>query len=417
MMIFFAISLLQYMAANFAHPITPTLIVNLQLRDYMFGAAFAAMSFTNFLFSPFWGKMREFFSVRRLILLGCVGYGFGQYLFSIATTELEIILARCAAGFFVGAIGVAALLYITEMSEEGKTGENLAKFVIVQALGAAGGYLIGGTVGVYSIKITFLMQALTLVLCGILYFFLLQDNKVERSKSVDRSFWKEINPLKAFWDCRSFMTKALAVLFVAVVLTGVGSVSFDQSFNYYLKAQFQLTPIYNGVMKAITGIITLVAVSTVCMKLMKMAQLRRVTAIVSSLCAGSVAALFLVEGRIPFFGTALLFFSFNAVCTPLIQDCVAREATDSNRNLMMGFYNASRSLGMIGGALFAGFLYNYGARLPFVLAGICFALAAVILWMVSPRRTLSVGLMNDSPGLATDPAAHTVDPEAEPRKQ
>ena len=52
---FFAVAL-ESLAANFAHPITPTLIQNLQLPDYSFGMLYAGMAFTNFLFSPFWAK-------------------------------------------------------------------------------------------------------------------------------------------------------------------------------------------------------------------------------------------------------------------------------------------------------------------------------------------------------------------------
>ena len=54
---FFGAMILFNLAANFAHPVTPTIIKDLQLPDYMFGLMLAAMQLTNFLFSPFWGKM------------------------------------------------------------------------------------------------------------------------------------------------------------------------------------------------------------------------------------------------------------------------------------------------------------------------------------------------------------------------
>ena len=76
---FFVIVFLHYAAANFAHPITPTLIVELQLPSYTFGTAFATMALTSFLFSPFWAKMKELFSARLLLLTGSVGYGLGQF--------------------------------------------------------------------------------------------------------------------------------------------------------------------------------------------------------------------------------------------------------------------------------------------------------------------------------------------------
>lgn len=40
LLMFFIINGLFNLAANYAHPITPTVIKNLQLGDYMFGVAF-----------------------------------------------------------------------------------------------------------------------------------------------------------------------------------------------------------------------------------------------------------------------------------------------------------------------------------------------------------------------------------------
>ena len=85
--LFFLAMMLFNMGANFAHPITPTVIQNLGLNDYMFGVAYAAMAFTNFLFSPFWGKLNGYLSSRRTMLIGGVGYGVGQICFCLARTE------------------------------------------------------------------------------------------------------------------------------------------------------------------------------------------------------------------------------------------------------------------------------------------------------------------------------------------
>ena len=50
---FFIVNVMIYLAANFAHPVTPTVIYDLNLPDYMFGLALAVMNVTMFLFSPY----------------------------------------------------------------------------------------------------------------------------------------------------------------------------------------------------------------------------------------------------------------------------------------------------------------------------------------------------------------------------
>ena len=62
-------------AASFAHPVTPTLIVERNLDSSMFGVALAAMMFVNFLFSPLWGKVAGFLSSKKVILVSGIGYG------------------------------------------------------------------------------------------------------------------------------------------------------------------------------------------------------------------------------------------------------------------------------------------------------------------------------------------------------
>ena len=54
---FFCICTLFNMAANFVHPVTPTLIVERGLNSAVFGTALAAMQTTMFLLPPFWAQI------------------------------------------------------------------------------------------------------------------------------------------------------------------------------------------------------------------------------------------------------------------------------------------------------------------------------------------------------------------------
>ena len=58
LLMFFIINGLFNLAANYAHPITPTVIKNLQLGDYMFGVAFGAMMGLNFFIFTILGKIK-----------------------------------------------------------------------------------------------------------------------------------------------------------------------------------------------------------------------------------------------------------------------------------------------------------------------------------------------------------------------
>jgi len=95
--LFFVVMTVFNLTANFAHPVTPTIIQNLALPDYMFGLMFAMMMVSNFLFSPFWGKINTLISSRATLLISCVGYAAAQLGFAYGTTQGMILFARTLA--------------------------------------------------------------------------------------------------------------------------------------------------------------------------------------------------------------------------------------------------------------------------------------------------------------------------------
>ena len=104
----FILAAIYFLVANFAHPVEPTFYKLLELPDYMFGVAFAAMATTVFLFSPFWGKMSDRIGPCNVQVICYIGYAIGQlYFFFLAKGIVHVVLARLLAGVFIGGIGVA----------------------------------------------------------------------------------------------------------------------------------------------------------------------------------------------------------------------------------------------------------------------------------------------------------------------
>lgn len=380
-LLFFIIVTLYCLGANLAHPITPTIIQNLHLHDYMFGVAFAGMSLTNFLFSPFWGKLADYLPSRVILSICAVGYGIGQLLFCFASTEGSILFARCFSGLFVGGVGVCILTYLVNTSDEEKRGRNLALYATINSVAGAFGYLIGGVTGVYSIRLTFFLQALILCGCGVCFRLIsVNDLPAEKRgrKPVLAEVAKEANPFSAFLASRTFMTLSFFLLFAVVFLSSFASTAYDQCFNYYIKDQFGFTSAYNGAIKAVVGLISLAANMTVCIWLMRKTNVNKSIILILAACSASILGV-TISGQIGMFlFFNILFFAFNSISLPMMQDMVSRRAKDSDSNLVMGFFNAMRSLGMVIGSLFAGFIYAFGAKLSFVAAFAAFAGAAVI---------------------------------------
>lgn len=377
--LFFFVVALESLAANFAHPITPTLIKNLNLPDYSFGMLYAGMAFTNFLFSPFWAKQVTRMGSRKVLGICCSGYGIGQALFAIMKTLPTIMIARFVSGFFVGGIMVSFLTYIIHTSTVEQRGRYLALSATFTTVFSAFGYLIGGFTGVVSIPLTFAMQSGVLVLCGIFFIIFLQDDKEDVVASGNP--WRDANPFQAFFDAKQFMTISFAILFFAVFLASTATTAYDQNFNYFIKDQFHFNSSYNGILKAVVGFISLLVNTTICVWLMKKTDVRKSAIAVLGGAGIMLIIVTMLVDIVPFIIVNIIFFALNAMYIPLLQDLCASSASNKNSSMVMGFYNAMKSLGMIVGALFAGFIYAFGPRLSFLYAGIFFLISMLgIVW-------------------------------------
>lgn len=378
------------LSSNFAHPVTPTIIQDLHLNDYMFGVALAMMQLANFLMSPFWGKINNYISSRVSLLICCCGYGIAQVWFAYATTEPMIICARLFAGAFVGGIFVSFLTYVVNVAKPEDQAKYLTYSATIHSVAGAFGYLIGGVLGEFSIKGTFLVQALTLIATGILFYAVsLPDGQAKEEISY-KKLAKDANPLKAFLECGQFMTIAFAALFAVNILINFGNTGFDQAFNYYLKDQLSLSSSYNGIIKAAVGLVSFVSNMTLCIWIINKTNVKRSMVLLCAVCTAAAAGALLAPGIGLFIAFSILVYAGYSVSLPVLQNIVAAQADPQRKNLVMGFYNATKSLGSIAGSLTAGFIYSVHVKLPFACTTLIYGLsmAAAIGYLACARKAV-----------------------------
>lgn len=378
MIVFFCICALFNMAANFVHPVTPTLIVERSLDSSIFGTAMAAMQTTMFLLPPFWGKLCDYVPTKRILLICCCGYAIGQVIFGAAQNEAMVYAGRIFAGCFTGGCFTAISNHVIHVSDPDSRGANLTTMVTIQTIASALGYFIGGFWGLISVEAAFIAQVAALILCGVLFQLCCLDDTVFFSKPARPMSLKEVNPFSSFAAARAFVTPMLGLLFAIVAVAGIGYNAYEQSFNYYIKDQFHLSSAYNGTIKAIVAVTTLVLNSTVCMYLQKKTDPNKTFLPVLLLTILPVGSAILFRDQLPFFGAYLIYNALHAIRMPLLQTLIANRATAENSNSMMGFYQSMNSLGSIFGALFAGLIYAANPMYPFILAFLAFTAACLI---------------------------------------
>lgn len=358
------LNFLYSLVANFAHPVTPTFIKDLGLHDYMFGLAFACMSFTNFLFSPFWSKMSARYGANKVFSSAFIGYALMQLCFGFSTQEWQICFARLGGGIFISAISVSQMVYVVRNSEN--KGKDLALLITLNAVTAPFGFLIGGFIGDWSVVGTFIIQAAGLLVTGIISLLILGDSETE---NVEFTI-KEINPLNDFVRSKDLIRGFVVVFLVMVTCASFASTCYEQCFNYYIKDQFNFPSSYNGILKAGVGFIALLANSFITMRLLKTNTFRSVT-YVFALLFSMLIGVIVLDSMVPFIIVNVVFFGLNSIYLPLLQDMMTKRNKDRS-NEMVGLFNAVRSIGMVVGSLFAGFIYAYGPKLSFIFSAAAF---------------------------------------------
>ena len=376
--LFFIAMSLFHLSANFVHPVTPTLIKNLNQPEYMFGLMFAVMTITNFALSPFWGKINLYISSRLSLLICCVSYALCQLGFAYSVNQLQLLTVRALAGIFIGGITVSLLTYVVNAAKPEDQGKYLIYTATNQSVVAAFGYLVGGMVGEYSILLTFWLQAIILCIAGVLFRFGCASDKCIDEKISMKQLARDANPLQAFFEGKYFMTAAFVMLFVINALINLGNTGFDQAFNYYLKDQLNLTSSYNGIIKAVVGFVSFVANMSLCLWIIRKTNVKKSMVVLLLGCtAVSVATVLPLSLRL-FMVFGVLVYTGYSVIVPVLQDMVANLSDPAQKNLVMGFFNATRSIGSIIGALAAGFIYGIHAKLPFLCVALSYGLSILV---------------------------------------
>ncbi|MBQ2697242.1 MAG: MFS transporter, partial [Clostridia bacterium] len=365
--LFFLLAIIFNMAASFAHPVTPTLIVERRLDSSLFGVALAAMMVVNFLTSPFWGRLCSYLPTKRVILICCLGYAVGQALFGAAQSEMGVIGGRMFAGLFTGGAFTACSNYVLNVTlDPVARGRNLTTLVTIQNVAAAAGYFTGGMLGLISVEAAFVAQVATLAFSGIGIFLLCEDDTGYKPVPEQPLSAKDVNPFRAFFDARHFMTPMLALIFSVVAISAIGQNSYEQCFNYFIKDQFGMGSEYNGTIKAGIAVLTLALNATVGLYLQNKTDINKSSLPVMLANTACPAVVLVWSGQVVFVAAYVLWSGFHALRLAVLQTMVAKRASDEHRNSVMGFYQSMNSLGGIFGALFAGLIYESGPMRPFV---------------------------------------------------
>ena len=362
--------------SSIVHPVTPAFLESLNVNDYMFGVAFACMATSTFLFAPFFGKLSDQMGRTKIMAFGFMMYAFGQFLFSSATGQLSICIARFTAGLGSAATSATPLAFLTDSSKLEDRGHNLVLAGAITTIGGSFGYLIGGVLGdKIGIKPVFYIQICIVLTLALFTFFLKEERERKSVAWLDTIVTS--NPLSVFKNGRDILKGDLLRFFISALLTMLAATCFDQCYNYYFREALGFPTSYNGYIKAAIGILGMAANGIIGVRISRKKDLKKSYFVIVLLCSIFLATTVIPKSIPLFLVLSLSYYTVYSLEVPLQQAILAREEGDDG--ILFGFFQSFRSIGNVVGALGAGFLYEVMNTLPFIVAAIISASALLFI--------------------------------------
>jgi DHA1 family multidrug resistance protein-like MFS transporter len=379
------LTLIQGIAHNLAHPITPSFVSYLGIDDVMFGIFFASMSLGIVLGAPMWGIISDKGHHKTWIVIGNIMYAIGQLIYGYSEDVTWMIFARIFSG--IGAASgitiFAALILI--YSKKDRVGRNLALFGGSLTLGASLGYFLGGQLSVIqsvlnapSYQYVFLIQSV-LTLTYALLIFILVKNPTVNKETTYVPFYRHI--LSIFKMPLYQWSFYIGLLFATMSFTFVSK---------YLDVYFRdlgYDPNVLGTFVLFTGLISLITSLIIVPKLFKLKF--KVTFFLLTLI-GAVALWWTFQFTQILISLYTIFSIYIIVKTahqPFEQSHISTFAKD-DYGRVMGIRQLFIGLGMILGPILGSLIYANQRKLSFELASYLIVLS-ILLMMISIKKQKS----------------------------
>lgn len=363
--IFYLLSFALNILINLAHPVTPTLIKNANIGDYMFGIAYGFMAIGQVISSLKWGKIALKKGEINTIVFGILIYLIGQILFFKTNTFISIISARLLSGIGAGGFMVASISYLIKISELNAS-KNLTFYTALTVFSSTIGYLIGGIVGDKNVHYVCYIQV-------ILALFLIMCFKFLMPEYVSYLKVEEDQNKPAIEYSNKFFYLNILVIFALIATT-----CYDQTFNYYIKDVFDFKPSMNGYIKAFVGVSAFI-VGGLFSKIQKSNKNYFYLNIIFFVCICSLLALASINNILLFLESNVVFYISNSLYLPILQSIYIHNIGNGDYSVMSGKFNLCKSLGMIIGAFLAGLTYEFLEILPFIIAACLFFICIILL--------------------------------------
>lgn len=359
---------------NMAHPVTPTLINTIGLPTFMFGVLYSTMAIAQFVMSPIWGTISDIRGRKKILIIGVIGYGISQLGFGLSQNASLILLFRILGGAMSVGYMTASIAYVSDVSSKTDRIKYMSFYTATTSIASSCGALLGGAIGGFGYKYAFIAQFILTIVVAICIHILL-DETIETTSEKVKIYLEHLKPGKKSVDLKS----VIGIMMIVMTLATIATTSYNSTINYYVESVLNMPTIVNGIVMAIAGVIALVMNLFINPYLGKKYSESKTIIVALGIAGASIIIASISTNMVIALVFLAVFIGSSALVTPLQQSIVSKLAKD-NYGEVMGIQGSFKAIGMVTGSLLAGFIFDLGNKLPFMMGGICCILAFILLY-------------------------------------
>ena len=346
----------------------------------------------QFLAAPWLGSLSDRYGRRPVLILSQVGTVFAFILFIFAGPlgniieglmgvlpmtggMLVLFVARGLDGVTGGNI-TAAQAYVSDVTSDERRAQGLGYLQGAFGMGFIFGPAFGGVLASYGPSAPFVGAAIITAGTLLLTLFTLEESLPESQRGEgDRR--KRLLPSPKLLLRERSLGLILGVTFVASMAFSVLPATFSLYADHVLFTPEQNAELFIGLMLTFMGIVTVMTQVFLIRPMIERFRERWVLLIGEVALTLAFLGLGLAEG--PLLVTALLapFAIGQGVSLPSIQSLLTRASGDRSRGEMLGYYQSSRSLALVSGPLWAGYVFEAISAHAVYLIGTAIMVVAV----------------------------------------
>lgn len=386
-------------------PLLPFIATHFKASGFQIGCLFSVFSLSQFICSPWWGKLSDKIGRRPIILIGIAGTFISYFLFATAQSFEMLFFSRMLAGVMGGNLA-AAQAYIADVT----TKEERSKFMALFGASFGVGFTLGPAIASLTMSSWFLESGFYqqfsilnnyqpyavpgMIACSfscisflLAIFFLTEPARASTQDNASNKYSSLLT--LSFWKMLSKHQISLLVFLLGMFVLAFSQANLYASLPMMCQQVLGMNSSNVGILYAIMGLSSILVQGVILRELIGRIQ-EKYLYIVGAAVAVIGYVLLARASSFEHVMMALVTLTVGmGFCVPLLQTAISRNTASDQQGFMMGASQGMSGLGRVVGPVWGGTLFEISVKLPFVATTAVMMLTFIpAYFLMKDRRSL-----------------------------